>query len=217
MITHRRTICSILSALTLSACALVKPDLPQRPVRVKVLVDASFRARNPRWNEEARGLIEAASDFYEREFDLRLLTHSVTPWPDKERIPSTVELLARMQKEFPRQSRGADYDLMVAFTAENTSRYLVAGRPRVDRIGNCTEGLGSYIVAPVSKVFSYRGMNAEPELDVIVLVHELGHIFGAEHVQDSNSLMHEDFAYRGDFDAGNRAVIKKNRLCPFAK
>ena len=217
MTTRRRIICLILSAFALSACALFGPDVPQRPVRIKVLVDVPFRARNPRWNEEARGLIEAASDFYEREFDLRLLTHTVASWPDKERIPSTVELLARMQKEFPLKSKPADYDLVVTFTAENVNRYLVAGRPRVDRIGNCAEGLGSYVVIPVSKIFNYRGMNAEPELDVIALIHELGHVFGAEHVQDVNSLMHEDFSYRSDFDRKNREVIRKNRLCPFAK
>jgi hypothetical protein len=184
-------------------------------VRIKVLVDESFRARNPRWNEEARGLIEAASDFFEREFDLRLLTHSVSPWPVKERIPSTVELLARAQKDFP--GPPADYDLVVAFTGENISRYLIAGRPRVDRIGDCRQGLGRYVIVPVRSVFNYRGMNAEPEPDVIVLIHELGHIFGAEHVQDTNSLMHEDFGYRSDFDAKNRQVIKSHRLCPFAK
>ena len=217
MTTHRRIICSILSAVALSACALFGPEVPQRPIRIKVLVDSSFRARNPRWNEEARGLIEAASDFYEREFDLRLLTHTVSPWPETERIPSTVELLARMEKDFPRQSWGKDYDLVVTFTAENVSRYLTAGRPRVDRIGDCANGLGRYIVVPVTKVFNYRGMNAEPELDVIALIHELGHIFGAEHVQDTNSLMHEDFAYRSDFAAQTRHVITYNRLCPFAK
>lgn len=217
MTTRRQIICSILSSLALSACALFGPDIPQRPVRIKVLVDVPFRARNARWEEEARGLIEAASDFYEREFDLRLLTQSVSPWPEKERVDSTVTLLARMQKEFPLQAKSADYDLVVAFTAENVSRYFIAGRARVDRIGNCAQGLGSYIVVPVSKVFIYRGMNAEPELDTIALIHELGHIFGAEHVEDTNSLMHEDFAYRSDFDRKNREVIRKNRLCPFAK
>lgn len=217
MTTRRRIICSILSALSLSACALFGPDIPQRPVRIKVLVDVPFRARNARWDAEARGLIEAASDFYEREFDLRLLTHSVSAWPEKERVDSTVTLLARLQKDFPLQAKSADYDLVVAFTAEKVSRYFVAGRPRVDRIGNCAQGLGRYIVVPVTKVFNYRGMNAEPELDVIALIHELGHIFGAEHVEDTNSLMHEDFAYRSDFDRKNREVIRKNRLCPFAK
>ena len=217
MTTRRRIICSILSALSISACALFGPDLAERPVRIKVLVDVPFRARNPRWAEEARGLIEAASDFYEREFDIRLLTQSVSSWPEKERVPSSVTLLTRLQKEFPLPAKTDNYDLIVVFTAENVNRYFSAGRPRVDRIGNCAQGLGSYAVVPISKVFHYRGMNAEPELDVIALIHELGHIFGAEHVEDINSLMHEDFAYRSDFDKKNREVIRKNRLCPFAK
>jgi len=217
MITRRRIICSILSALSLSACAVFAPDTPQRVVRVNVLVDVPFRARNPHWDTEARGLIEAASDYYEREFAVRLLTQSVTAWPEKERIPSTVTLLARAQKEFPRQGSAANHDVTVVFTAENVSRYFVAGRPRVDRIGNCSQGLGSYIIAPVTKVFSYRGLYAEPSVDFVVLIHELGHNFGDEHVEDINSLMHEDFGYRTEFDAKNRAVIKKNRTCPFAK
>ncbi len=217
MTTRRRIICSILSVFSLSACVLFGPDIPQRIVRIKALVDVPFRARNAHWNEEARGLIEAASDFYEREFDVRLLTQSVASWPQGERIASTVELLARLQNDFPLRAKGSDYDLIVAFTAENVSPYLVAGRPRVDRIGNCAQGLGGYVVVPVRKVFNYRGPNVEPELDIIALIHELGHIFGAEHVEDIYSIMHEDFAYRSDFDRKNREVIRGNRLCPFAK
>jgi hypothetical protein len=106
---------------------------------------------------------------------------------------------------------------MVAFTAENTSRYLTAGRPRVDRIGDCAQGLSSYVVVPIGKVFYYQGAGAEPEFDVIALIHELGHVFGAEHVADMQSVMHEDFGYRTEFDAKNRSIIKKNRTCAFAK
>ena len=77
MTTRRRIICFILSALCLSSCAVLVPEPPQRVVRVKVLADVTFRARNPRWSEEARGLIESASDYYEREFGIRFVTESV--------------------------------------------------------------------------------------------------------------------------------------------
>lgn len=217
MISRRRIICSILSTLCLSACALFDTPAPLRVVRVKALADAPFRTRNPRWAEEARGLIEAASDYYEREFGIQFITLSVAPWPESERIPSTPAILARLQKQFPVHAKDGSYDIIVAFTGENTSRYLTDGRPRADRIGNCVQGLGSYVVVPTQKIFHYRGVNAELESDAIALIHELGHIFGAEHVQDNNSLMHENFGYRTDIDAKNRAVIAKNRSCPFAK
>jgi hypothetical protein len=217
MITHRQIICLILSALLLSSCSLLGTDTPQRSVRVKVLADLPFRARNPGWANEARGLIEAASDYYEREFDIRLVTQNVSPWPENERIASTPTLLAKLQKEFPLRSKDNSYDLIVVFTGENASRYLTAGRPRVDRIGNCAQGLGSYIIVPVGKVFHYKGPSEEPEYDVISVIHEFGHIFGAEHVDDTQSIMHENFGYRTEFDAKNRAVIRQNRSCPFAK
>ena len=97
------------------------------------------------------------------------------------------------------------------------SRILTAGRPRVDRIGDCSHGLAKYVIVPVMTVFHYGGPNADLEFDVIALIHELGHVFGAEHVNDRDSLMHEEFGYRTEFDAKNRAIVQKNRDCPFAK
>jgi hypothetical protein len=217
MTTRRRTICLILSALFISSCAAFNSDSPQRIVRIKVLADVPFRTRDPRWIEEARGLIESASDYYEREFNIRLVTQSVTPWPENERIPSTPELLAKAKKEFVAATTNDDYDLVVSFTAERGTRLLTTGRPRVDRIGDCKQGLARYVIVPITKVFRYQGANAELQDDVIALIHEIGHVFGAEHVEDTNSIMNEEFGYRTEFDAKNRAIIQKNRFCPFAK
>jgi hypothetical protein len=201
----------------LSSCGLSAPEPTQRIVRVKALADVSFRARNPRWTEEARGLVEAASDYYEREFGIRFLTESVAAWPAQERIPSTPQLLAKVEQEFPSQKKDGSYDLVVAFTAEGVSRYFTTGRPRVDRIGNCQQGLGNYVINPVDKPFRYAGAYADPEPDVIALIHEFAHIFGAEHVDDRASIMHEDLGYRTDLDRKNRSIIEKNKFCPFAK
>lgn len=218
MISHRRTICSILSALVfLAACSAFEPSPPARVVRVKALVDVPFRNRNPRWDQEARGLIEAASDYYEEEFGIRLITQSVAAWPENERVPSTPTLLARLLKQFPVTSADGSYDIVVAFSGENVSRILSDGRPRVDRIGNCSQGLARYIVLPTQRLFRYTGVHADPETDVLALIHELGHVFGAEHVEDFNSIMHENFDYRSEFDAKNRKIIQNNRSCPFAK
>ncbi|HEY7714602.1 MAG TPA: M12 family metallo-peptidase [Candidatus Binatia bacterium] len=217
MITRRRITCFILSALFTFSCSLVGPKAPERLVRVKVLADVPFRTRNPQWTEEARGLVEAASDYYEREFEIRFVTESVAAWPAVERISSTPMILSRLQKEFPIGTRDRSYDLIVVFTGENMNRYVAAGRPRVDRIGDCQKGLASYVVIPISQIARYHGLSDEPELDVVALIHELGHVFGAEHVDDTNSIMHESFGYRTEFDAKNRSIIQKNRTCPFAQ
>lgn len=217
MISPRRITCSILSALLLAGCAVFQAAPPLRVVRIKALADLPFRTRNPGWEREARGLIEAASDYYEDEFGIRLVTQSVAAWPDNERVPSTPTLLARLKKEFPVPASDTGYDIVMAFSGENVSRILTDGRPRVDRIGNCSQGLARYIVIPTRKLFRYTGVHAELETDVVTLIHEVAHIFGAEHVEDSNSIMNENFDYRTQFDAKNRAVIQTNRGCPFAR
>jgi hypothetical protein len=215
MTTRQRITCCILSAFYLASCAIFQSEPPLQTVRVKALADPSFRARNPRWEEELRGRVEAASDFFEREFAIRLITQSTAPWPVQDRIRSTPALVARLKTEFP--TKDPSYDLIIAFTAEGLSRYTVEGRPRVDRIGNCVEGLGKYVVTSANQVFRYTGVQNEPDNETLMLVHELGHIFGAEHVQDADSIMNEDFDYRADFDMKNRSVILKNRNCQFAK
>jgi hypothetical protein len=216
MITRRPITCCILSALLFASCSAISSPAPERVIQIKVLGDASLRTRNSRWTDEVRGLVEAASDYYEREFGVRFVTHSVSPWPHEERIRATPDLLSRLQQDFPKAKK-QDYDLVIAFTAEGISRYTRAGRPRVDRIGDCLQGLGSYAVVPVSRVVYYTGLRGNPELEVIALIHEIGHIFGAQHVDDTASIMHEDFDYRTEFDAKNRAVIERNKLCPFAR
>ncbi len=216
MTTRRRITCSILSLLLLSSCALTDSGSRQRIVRVKALADPRLREENPYWADEIKGLVEAASDYFEREFSIRFITQRVAPWPLKERLPSTPSLMSRLKAEVSLKDAEGNYDLIIAFTGERVSLYF-GGRARVDRIGNCQQGLGNYLVSSVSAPFRYGGPNAEPEWDVVALIHELGHIFGAEHNQDLSSIMHENFGYRTEFDKKNREVILKNKFCLFAK
>lgn len=217
MTTRPRIICFILSFVALSTCSLIQDEPSKRIVHVKALADPSFRARNPHWEKELRGLVEAASDFFDREFAIRFDTQSAGAWPAQERIPSTAALLVKLKQEFPEEKKDGTYDLIIVFTAESTSRYVASGRPRVDRIGDCRNGLGRYVVTTVNKVYRYAGPHAERDYDALALIHELGHIFGAEHVKDVNSIMNENFDYREQFDTKNRSVILQNRNCPFAK
>ncbi len=189
--------------------------VPQRIVRVRAVADAAIRERNPHWREEVEGLIEAASDTFEREFGIRFVAQRIEPWLSEQRISSTARLLAVLEEKSPLEKRDGAYDLVIGFTGENVNAYR--GRARVDRIGNCREGLGAYVVTSISSPFHYRGPYAEPELDVVALMHELGHIFGAEHTRDPGSIMNENFDYRTEFDKKNRETILKNKFCPFAK
>jgi hypothetical protein len=125
--------------------------------------------------------------------------------------------MVKLKQDFPTLKHDGAFDLIVAFTAEPISRYLPNGRPRADRIGDCRVGLGNYVVATASEIFRGTADNSDLDYDTVALIHELAHIFGAEHVQDSDSIMNEKFDHRLAFDMKNRRVILSNRGCPFAK
>lgn len=212
-----RLLCRIgVSLLLLSSCALSAPAQPDRTVRVWLLADPKLIEKDPRWSETAAGLLRAASDFFEREFKIRFVAQAIGPWSLEEGSPSTAFLLKHLMEKYPPRDQDGGYDLVIGLTGERVNRYF-GGIARVDRIGSCREGLGNYLVSAVTAPYRYTGPNPEPPLDVISLIHEFGHIFGAEHVNDSASIMHENFDYRAAFDARSREIILMNKFCPFGR
>jgi hypothetical protein len=216
MITPRRTSCFILSLLLFPACAALRDETPERTVRVKIVADAKLREKDPRWRETAAGLLRAASDFYEREFAIRLVAVGIEPWELAEGSPFVVTLMKRLVEKYPQQDQNHGFDVLVGLTGERVTFYF-GGRSIVNRLGGCREGLANYIVSSVSDPYRYTGRSREPPLDAVALIHEFGHVFGAEHVKDTNSIMSEDFDYRSDFDAKSRAIVLKNKYCAFGK
>lgn len=218
MTTPQRTACFIISLLLLSSCTLLEPapKVPLRIVRVKAVGDPKLRKNDPRWRRTVTELVEAASDYYEMEFRIRFVVERISRWPLAERVTSTPILLTRLKEKVPLTDGTGSYDLIIGFTGENVNIY-VGGRARVDRIGNCQAGLGNYVVSSVSAPFRYTEEGSESDWDALALIHEFGHVFGAEHIDDPSSIMHHDFDYRTEFDHKNREVIIRNRSCPFGK
>jgi hypothetical protein len=195
---------------------LTAPTAPERIVRVKLLADATLREKDPRWRETLAGLLEAASDFYGREFGIRFAAQKIDAWELEESSSYVVTLMKRLAQKYPLRDQNGSYDLIVGFTGDRLAIYS-GGRGMTNRFGNCAEGLANYVVTSVAGPFRYTGYNPEPNLDVVALIHELGHVFGAVHVKDPSSIMHENFDYRSQFDAGSREIILKNKYCPFGK
>lgn len=214
MTTHLRISFFILSLSLLSACAVLRDETPERTVRVKLVADAKLRENDPRWRETAAGMLRAASDFYAREFGIKFVAVQIDPWEMAEGSQFVVTLMKRLVQAYPIKDQS--YDLLIGLTGERVTFYM-GGRGMVNRFGNCRDGLANYVVSAVTAPYRYTGATKEPTLDVVALIHELGHVFGAEHVKDTNSIMNEDFDYRSDFDAKSRGIVAKNKFCPFGK
>jgi hypothetical protein len=182
-------------------------------VKVRVVADPAFRQAIPQWHETASDLLDATSDYWENEFGVRLNVVAIEPWPLEETTSSAVTLMEFLKESYPRKGRSPREDIVIGLTRQRVNFYG-GGRARADRLGDCSKGLGNYIVSYVVEPFVYS--RDEINHDVLALVHELGHIFGATHTSDPSSVMNGNFAFRTDFDPPNRAVVMRNRLCPFA-
>ncbi len=217
MMPRRLIIWSVFSALLLAGCAGRPWDPASRAVRVvrvKLVADPALRQADPRWRETAEDLLRAASDYYERNFDIRLARQSTAAWQVLGRTTSSVRLMDWLKRSFPRAGGDMPYDVVIGLTRQPLNFYK-GGRARADRFGNCTQGLGNYIVSHVGESFDYH--DGELTHDAVAIIHEMGHLLGAVHTDDPASVMHRDFDLRTGFDAPNRAIVMANRLCPFAR
>ena len=158
-------------------------------------------------------MLRAASDYYEERFGIRLTLKAAEAWRVEGTTTSSVTLMRRLKRAYPRGGGALPYDVVIGLTQQPLDFYR-GGRARADRFGNCAEGLGNYIVSHVGGDFTYE--NGELNHDAAAIIHEMGHLFGAVHTDDRTSIMHADFDLRSGFDAPNRAIVMRNRLCPFA-
>ena len=184
-----------------------------RNVRVRVVADPAFREAIPQWYATASDLLDATSEYWEERFGVRLVPAAIEPWPLEQTTSSSVVLMELLQQTYPRRNGSPSADIVIGLTKQQVNFYG-GGRARADRIGNCPEGLGTYIVSYVGEPFTHSGDDINH--DVLALVHEMGHLFGATHTTDRDSVMNGNFAFRSDFDRENTAVVLKNRLCAFA-
>lgn len=217
MMTRRLIIWSVFSSLLLAGCGLVQLGKTPRPVRVvqvKLVADPALRQADPRWRDTAEELLRAASDYYEERFGIRLAHQATEPWHVNGTTSSSVILMNRLKRSYPRAGGKAPHDVVIGLTRQPLNFYK-GGRARADRFGNCTQGLGNYIVSHVGDSYTYE--NRELTHDVVAVIHEMGHLFGAVHTDDPDSIMHRYFDLRTEFDAPNRAIVMKNRLCDFAE
>ncbi len=217
MTTRRLIIWSVFSGLLLTGCTAAQPDQTSRAVRVvrvKLVADAALRQTDARWRDTARDLLRAASAYYEERFGIRLAHQATKAWRVEGATTSSVTLMKRLKRSYPRAGGNLPHDVVIGLTQQPLNFYR-GGRARADRFGNCTEGLGNYIVSHVGDSFSYE--DGELTKDAVALIHEMGHLFGAVHTDDPDSVMHRDFDLRTGFDAPNRAIVMGNRLCPFAE
>ena len=137
-----------------------------RTVNLRVAADEEFRS-DKNWRLEIKRLVAASSKVFEESFGIRFEIKSFKPWISDNSQNSTLDLLNDLRKKIPQ----GECDAVVGFTSQFHLKY--------DLIG-----VASYLRAYVL----LRKMKSD-SLMIIMLTHELCHLFGAIDIHEKGSIM----------------------------
>lgn len=145
---------------------------PVRTLRLLVLVDGSYVKAYPAWKPRLGRIIRRASDELERRLGLRLAVTEYLPWVYTGKLTS-----GRQAWQHLARTPLVSADLVVGYTAATLPQPGPAGRLE---LGNASAFGRQALVADVG---------GDEALAARVLIHELGHVFGAFHVADPQCVM----------------------------
>lgn len=183
--------------------------------KIRVWADDAYRAQNVHWQQTVQNQIDAANDVLAATFGVRLVA-DYRAWQRHAPGASLDETLEALAANDPGDDVLTVVGLtssisLVSATFEQIGVATLAGRHMI---------LRGHADAEERKAFeaAFTELRAE-ERDLLyqsrrrhkttaLLLHELGHNLGAEHVRDRDTLMHESYSERASgFDPHSHRVI----------
>jgi tetratricopeptide (TPR) repeat protein len=177
----------VLYGLACYFASSARPCLDLGELSVLVVADEEFR-RDSDWKSKIEEVLEPASSYLETTLGLRLAALESRDWTSNDAL-SSVEMLA---EDLVANIDKEPSDIVVAFTDQKNLE---------TRHNGCSLFKEGIIV-----------LKRADEIAEMVrsLNHEIGHLFGAVHVEDPESLM-DIFSRGDDFDAKNIELVRLNR------
>jgi len=200
------------------ASTVIKPPQILREIKVLAVADTEYREHFPDWQERIRGIISGASRHFENEFAIRFTLTAFQSWEFNARTqPKPDDKIASLQKIDLGTS-----ELLIAFI-----RCIHEDKNQTVHGWTCP--LAKYIIvtdawpelAYIIPLAHREAIWRQPGFGATVtLVHELGHAFGAFHLDNQNSIMNKlpskIVPPRIEFDDVSRQVILLARDVDFS-
>ncbi len=155
-------------------------DVANRVVTVRAIADDRFRDTFPEWRERMRRIIDGASKYYEREYSIRLVLTQTSEWNYDGVAADLESRWSRLLEQPP-----SEVDLIVAFVGFGDYSSVAGEAAYTGQLGRAAF-FGQHLMVADRK--DYHENRAKT-----VLIHELGHVFGAFHVADQNLMMYPGY------------------------
>jgi len=189
-----------------AASVLEARPAAMRDLTVGVAVTPSFK-NVPDWKSKFRKRLAYASKIFEREFRVRFKKVIYWDWDPSDPAMDMKSMIDDLMYQFPLAARKVD---------------LVLGLSRLEDISK-NLNMKDVDVLGLSRPFSGYTVLRYPDQPLFqiqeetVLVHELGHLFGAVHTGEKDTIMmpYVDRHIPTSFDPDNRQIIAANRTMNF--
>ena len=152
-----------------------------RTVQVRVLVDDTYRQVVRDWRERVPRIVAGASGYFERQFRIRLVLAVIVPWEYKALVDAPADQWRHLLKQ---STEGVD--LVVAFAGYGDHFRLQPETLYTGQLGRAAFFGQHILIADQRDIHENRAKTT--------LIHELGHVFGAFHVADPQSIMTPQYA-----------------------
>jgi len=175
-----------------------------REIRVKAAVTTSYQSF-PAWKSEFERRLAYASRIFESEFKIKFKVVSYLQWEPSDEKKDIETLLEELRNTIPRD----DADLVIGLAHVKKSPDIVITKD-LHTIGQARPFSGHIVIRyPMDKLYKVQ--------EETVMVHELGHLFGAVHTDDPKSIMSPvvDRQLPVRFDQENYQIIQQTRALNF--
>ncbi|HJN12898.1 MAG TPA: M12 family metallo-peptidase [Pirellulaceae bacterium] len=155
-------------------------DVTNRVVTVRAIADNTYRDAFPEWRERIRRIVASASEYYRREYSIRLVLTETSAWKYDGVAVDLKSRWARLLEQSPNE-----VDLIVALVGYGDYSSVNGEAAFTGQLGRAAF-FGQHLM--VADRNDYHENRAKT-----ILLHELGHIFGAFHVADQNLMMYPGY------------------------
>lgn len=152
-----------------------------RTVRVRAIVDETYRQVVRDWRERIPRIVGSASAYFERQFGIRLTLTVLLPWEYQALADSPTDQWRHLLKQSPE-----GVDLIIAFAGYGDHFRLQPETLYTGQLGRAAFFGQHILIADQRDIHENRAK--------MTLIHELGHVFGAFHVAAPNLVMTPQYA-----------------------
>lgn len=202
----------LITILLLNNCSLHqnRSSGPIRILKLMIVADQKYRNEINNWKKEVAYITNIASKaLNSQKVGIKLKITGFADWQkDTEENTDIKNMVNELKNDFPRK-RNSNFDLVVGFTSHKLKNAIGAAN------------MDGYLL--ISNTWNFRIKilpSEQPLLFVQILLHEIGHIFGCEDIDNEKSVMNRNVSLLRtaviSFDKKNLKIMRTNRWRMFS-